>query len=208
MSASAERSSVQLDRPNLMCSGAGAARQLLRRARLPVAAAACAVLARDWRPDCETAQSGSWLPWRTAASQREARLRETFADYNIGCNLGSGAFATVKLAQSKETGEEYALKVIDKGSTTTSAIMEKELAVLRRVGVHRHIVSMLDQRETEDSWSILLELVTGGEVKQVLVFGSVHSPHLHSPLLHSPLLHSLLHHSLLHHSPLLHSGVR
>ena len=83
--------------------------------------------------------------------------------YKVGQTLGQGAFAIVKLVTSKLTGEEFALKLIDKRWTKASA-MEQELAVLRAVGRHKNVVGMVDSFELPAEYGLVLELATGGEV--------------------------------------------
>jgi Ca2+-binding EF-hand superfamily protein/tRNA A-37 threonylcarbamoyl transferase component Bud32 len=77
--------------------------------------------------------------------------------------LGEGAFAKVKLAVKKRTGEAFAVKLVDK-STTLCEVLQQEVEVLQRCGKHRHIVSLVDYFDAHDSWALVMELVTGGEV--------------------------------------------
>jgi len=101
------------------------------------------------------------------AAVQTSRQAESEGDplknYKVGEQLGQGAFAIVKLVTSKLTGEEFALKLIDKRWTKASA-MEQELAVLRAVGRHRNIVGMVDSFEMKNVYGLVLELATGGEV--------------------------------------------
>ena len=101
------------------------------------------------------------------ATLQKSRQAESESDplnpYKVGATLGQGAFAIVKLVTSKLTGEEFALKLVDKRWTKASA-MEQELAVLRAVGRHRNVVGMVDSFEMKDVYGLVLELATGGEV--------------------------------------------
>jgi len=93
------------------------------------------------------------------------RRDDPLADFSVGAVLGEGAYAVVKLVTSNLTGERFALKVIDKAFTLQDA-MEKELAVLRAIGRHRHVVSMVDAFELPalNAYGVVLELASGGEV--------------------------------------------
>ena len=93
------------------------------------------------------------------------RKDDPLADYSVGSQLGEGAYAVVKLVTSKLTGERFALKVIDKAFTLPDA-MEKELSVLRAIGRHRHVVSMVDSFDLPamNAYGVVLELANGGEV--------------------------------------------
>ena len=79
--------------------------------------------------------------------------------------LGKGHFAKVALAIDVVTGVEVAIKVIDKKEMTKNrAIVESELSVLKRMGKHRHIVSLLDFYEDERKFYIVMELCQGGDL--------------------------------------------
>ncbi len=103
----------------------------------------------------------------SAAHNHAQRLTEAGVDplekYKLGDKLGQGAFAVVRLATSKLTGEKFALKLVDKKFTKPAA-MEQELSVLRAVGRHRHLVGLVEDFELPAEYGLVLELATGGEV--------------------------------------------
>ena len=79
--------------------------------------------------------------------------------------LGKGHFAKVALALDTHTGVEVAIKVIDKKEMCRNrGIVESELSVLKRMGRHRHIVSLLDFYEDERKFYIVMELCQGGDL--------------------------------------------
>ena len=101
---------------------------------------------------------------RTMSQKAHAETANDPLDqYKVGPVVGQGAFAVVKHVTSKRTGEEFALKLIDKRWTKASA-MELELSVLKAVGRHRNVVSMIDHFELPSAYGVVLELATGGEV--------------------------------------------
>eukprot|EP01133_Synstelium_polycarpum_P016778 gene16778-19951_t len=87
--------------------------------------------------------------------------------YDLREVIGSGNFATVRMAVHKETGLKYALKVIDKKkmsmtSKRKDALMD-EVNVLTKVK-HTNIISIKEVFETNKTLYLVLELVTGGEL--------------------------------------------
>ena len=85
--------------------------------------------------------------------------------YSIGKTLGEGAFAVVKLGTRTDTGEEFAVKLVQKGRTDAVALAH-EVQVLKVAGRHKHIVSLIDSYDAPPkAWALVFELVTGGEVR-------------------------------------------
>eukprot|EP01101_Sappina_pedata_P002043 TRINITY_DN1229_c0_g1_i2.p1 TRINITY_DN1229_c0_g1~~TRINITY_DN1229_c0_g1_i2.p1 ORF type:complete len:282 (-),score=94.33 TRINITY_DN1229_c0_g1_i2:975-1820(-) len=93
--------------------------------------------------------------------------------YFIRETLGTGAFAAVKLAIKKDTGERFAIKIIDKkkfamnSSSRKNALMD-EVTILMRVN-HRNIIGITEMFDTEKSLYLVLELVTGGELFDTII---------------------------------------
>ena len=83
--------------------------------------------------------------------------------YTMGKVLGEGAFAVVRQATEKATGISRAIKLVDKRRSDADAL-DREMTVMRAAGMHRHIISLIDEFELPSSWAIVLELVQGGEV--------------------------------------------
>uniref|UniRef100_A0A6B2L4C0 non-specific serine/threonine protein kinase n=1 Tax=Arcella intermedia TaxID=1963864 RepID=A0A6B2L4C0_9EUKA len=91
-----------------------------------------------------------------------------FAKYHIKQVLGNGTFAVVKLAINKETGESFAIKIIDKKKFSANCGSKKrsyrdEVDILSDLK-HPNILSIHDVFETDSTLYIVLELVTGGEL--------------------------------------------
>ena len=103
--------------------------------------------------------------WRRKSVEKE----ETIGRYSLdSACLGEGTFAIVKRARDRATGEEVACKLISKRLSKESDVA-REMAMMRKVGVHRHVVSLLDEVELEQSYALFLELVTGGEVFERII---------------------------------------
>ncbi|KAF2074480.1 hypothetical protein CYY_004225 [Polysphondylium violaceum] len=87
--------------------------------------------------------------------------------YDMREVLGTGNFATVRLGVHRETGQKYAIKVIDKKkmsitSKRKDSLMD-EVNVLTKVH-HDNIISIKEVFETQKNLYLVLELVTGGEL--------------------------------------------
>lgn len=82
--------------------------------------------------------------------------------------IGQGAFATVKKAIERKTGDSYAVKIINrrKALNTGGGAMfgvERELEILRKLD-HPNIVKLKSFYEDMDNYYIVMELVPGGDL--------------------------------------------
>ena len=104
---------------------------------------------------------------------------DSLQNYRIGNTLGSGAFATVKLATRRSTGEMFAMKIVEKkkfamiefGGSSKNSESEK---IMREVDIlqqcdHPNITKCYNVFDTPKRLYILLELVKGGELFDRLV---------------------------------------
>jgi len=101
----------------------------------------------------------------TTASPAAEKKTPTVEDkYILKDVLGTGAFSQVRLAESKESKELYAIKVIDKKALKGKEdSLENEIRVLRRLH-HPNIVELLEVHEEKTKVYLVMELVTGGEL--------------------------------------------
>ncbi|XP_050313945.1 calcium/calmodulin-dependent protein kinase type 1-like [Anthonomus grandis grandis] len=85
--------------------------------------------------------------------------------YTLRDVLGTGAFSTVRIAESKtHPGEMVAVKIIDKKALKDKEdSLENEIKVLRRLK-HPNIVQLLETYEDKSRFFLVMELVTGGEL--------------------------------------------
>lgn len=91
------------------------------------------------------------------------------ARYDMGAVLGTGQFASVHLCIQKSTGQQWAMKVIDKKKFAISNASTRPDALLGEVDIlkkldHPGCIGIHEMFETEDTLYIVLELVTGGEL--------------------------------------------
>ncbi|TPX34457.1 hypothetical protein SmJEL517_g02916 [Synchytrium microbalum] len=102
------------------------------------------------------------------ASAVSVRNANTIADaYTFDKELGSGNFASVRLATDNETGDHVAIKVIDKRRFHLKpkfvTNLKDEISIMFGVK-HDNIVSIIDVYEDAEQVYIVLELVPGGEM--------------------------------------------
>lgn len=85
--------------------------------------------------------------------------------YTFEDELGAGTFGIVKLAINKTTGEEVAIKIIDrKGMEEDDEVaLRTEVQILSDVD-HPNVVKMIEVFDEEEFLYIILELMTGGEL--------------------------------------------
>jgi len=84
--------------------------------------------------------------------------------YDLKDVLGTGAFSQVRLAESRDDGQMYAVKIIDKKALKGKEdSLENEIRVLKRLK-HPNIVALLEVFEDKTKVYLVMELVTGGEL--------------------------------------------
>lgn len=97
---------------------------------------------------------------------------EKFSDkYHLGAPLGKGRFAEVYSATERQTGEEYAVKLIKiatSGQKVKERALQLEIALLMSV-THTNIVCLRATYREKDGVYSLLELARGGELFQLIV---------------------------------------
>jgi len=89
--------------------------------------------------------------------------------YKVGKTLGTGNFSVVKRCTNRETGVDYALKVIDKKMVEgKEEMIETEVNILRRVH-HKNVVALVEAFDTPDKLYLVMDLCTGGELFERIV---------------------------------------
>ncbi|RKP10166.1 putative calmodulin-dependent protein kinase type 1 [Thamnocephalis sphaerospora] len=86
--------------------------------------------------------------------------------YKTGRVLGQGTYATVKEAVHIETGERFAVKVLNKKLMAgREHLIRNEITVLKRVSQgHPHILALRDYFETQNNLYLVMDLASGGEL--------------------------------------------
>jgi len=87
------------------------------------------------------------------------------AKYEIGDELGRGAFSIVKRATRKSDGGKFAIKFIGKKFVTKEEMHNlcREIDIMKKL-VHENVMKLHEFYETEDLIAMVLELVQDGEL--------------------------------------------
>jgi len=85
--------------------------------------------------------------------------------YKVGEEIGRGAFSVVKRAVHKKSGDEVAIKFIEKKFADKQDLMllAREIDIMKKVD-HSNVLKLKEVFETDDTISLVMELVTGGEL--------------------------------------------
>lgn len=88
--------------------------------------------------------------------------------YDVGKEIGSGAFSIVREGVHKETGKKVAIKSI-KSRYIKNKLLKREIDIMKKVGNHPNILKLFEVYETKNCLYLILELVTGGELFDQIV---------------------------------------
>ncbi|KAH7437633.1 hypothetical protein KP509_05G081700 [Ceratopteris richardii] len=89
--------------------------------------------------------------------------------YEIGRTLGEGRFAKVKLARHKETGELFAIKIIEKDRLKkVNKMVKREISTMKLIK-HPHVVRLVEVLASKKKVYMILEYVGGGELFDKIV---------------------------------------
>ncbi|XP_037081593.1 MAP/microtubule affinity-regulating kinase 3-like isoform X2 [Pollicipes pollicipes] len=91
--------------------------------------------------------------------------------YQLLKTIGKGNFAKVKLAKHLPTGEEVAIKIIDKTQLNPGSLQKlfREVRIMKMLD-HPNIVKLYQVIETKKTLYLVMEYASGGEVFDYLVF--------------------------------------
>ena len=91
--------------------------------------------------------------------------REVNDFYDLGEELGRGAFAVVYSATEKSSGKKYAVKKILKNKMSHPEVLVREVSVLKETSSkHAGINTLVDLFEDEETLYLVLDFVAGGEL--------------------------------------------
>jgi len=85
--------------------------------------------------------------------------------YKVGEEIGRGAFSVVKRGTHKKSGDEVAVKFIEKKFVDKQDLMllAREIDIMKKVD-HPNVLKLKEVFETDDTIALVMELVTGGEL--------------------------------------------
>ncbi|GIX65341.1 calcium dependent protein kinase CDPK7 [Babesia caballi] len=106
-----------------------------------------------------------WVEALSAAMKQQSLMQL----YTVCEQLGHGKFSVVYRAIHKATGEEYAVKIVDKTKICSQErdLLRSEIAILRLLR-HQHVIYLKDVSDMRDSLYIVMELVRGGELYDLI----------------------------------------
>ncbi len=92
--------------------------------------------------------------------------------YELGATLGRGNYGLVKLAVNRETGEQYAVKIVKKevleDDTKANCDIKREIQIMKALD-HVNIVGLVDVLYSPKRVFMVMELVKGGELFDSIV---------------------------------------
>ncbi|OWZ24812.1 CAMK protein kinase [Phytophthora megakarya] len=83
--------------------------------------------------------------------------RDFHDKYNVGTALGSGKYSVVKRCTKKETGEQFAVKIIDKRQMIEIRFLKRELEIMYALR-HDGVVRLMELFENNDCLFLVMEL--------------------------------------------------
>eukprot|EP01112_Ceratiomyxa_fruticulosa_P009706 TRINITY_DN2543_c0_g1_i1.p1 TRINITY_DN2543_c0_g1~~TRINITY_DN2543_c0_g1_i1.p1 ORF type:complete len:355 (-),score=77.62 TRINITY_DN2543_c0_g1_i1:115-1179(-) len=109
--------------------------------------------------------SGRIAPDEKISSPADASEGRVEDFYTVGDELGRGAFSIVRKGTHKQTGDEVALKYIEKRYVKKKHIeqLRREIDIMKKVS-HENVLALKEIFEDETNLVLVMELVTGGEL--------------------------------------------
>ncbi|KAI4303699.1 hypothetical protein MLD38_039300 [Melastoma candidum] len=101
-----------------------------------------------------------------SSSRGSSSGRTRVGKYELGRTLGEGTFAKVKFARNVETGDNVAIKILDKEEVLKHKMIgqiKREISTMKLIR-HPNVIRMYEVMASKKRIYIVLELVTGGEL--------------------------------------------
>ncbi|XP_047330842.1 CBL-interacting serine/threonine-protein kinase 23-like [Impatiens glandulifera] len=102
----------------------------------------------------------------SSSSSSSHTTRTRVGRYELGRTLGEGTFAKVKFAKNTQTGENVAIKILDKEKVLKHNMIEqikREISTMKLIR-HPNVIRMYEVMASKAKIYIVLEFVTGGEL--------------------------------------------
>ncbi|KAI7868303.1 kinase-like domain-containing protein, partial [Spinellus fusiger] len=110
-------------------------------------------------------------PSNHSLTQHPPKRQSRIGPYLLLRTLGEGEFGKVKLGMHIDTGQEVAVKLINKNTTNNACRankIEREVSVLKSLK-HPHIVQLVHVVESDKYIGIILEYASGGELFEYIL---------------------------------------
>lgn len=101
-------------------------------------------------------------------SVRQVQTSGFHAIYDLGETIGKGAFATVKKAIERTTGNMFATKIIEKNKFSKGSAIAREIEILKQLH-HEFIVSLIGFYEDERYFYLVMDYVGGGDLMEFVM---------------------------------------
>lgn len=88
------------------------------------------------------------------------KTKSFYDDYDLKEEIGIGSYSVCRKCVHKASGQEYAVKIIDKGKRDPS----EEVEILLRYGEHKNIITLRDVFDNKEKVYLVTELMRGGEL--------------------------------------------
>jgi MAP/microtubule affinity-regulating kinase len=110
------------------------------------------------------------IPKSSKSSKSTSMREQQIKQYKLLKTIGKGNFARVMLARHLPTGNEVAIKIIDKTQLNTNSLEKlfREVSIMKILN-HPNIVKLFEVIETEKTLYLVMEYINNGEVFEYLV---------------------------------------
>jgi len=109
------------------------------------------------------------LKKETPGGSKSSVKRKIAEVYTFGEELGRGGFSIVRKGTNKETGAEFAVKIIEKSAGEEELqLLQREIDIMKKLK-HKNIISLEEVYDEPDNIYLVMELVTGGELFDQIV---------------------------------------
>ena len=101
-------------------------------------------------------------------NNKKEEKKDKLSKYEIGEEIGKGAYAKVKLATNKITKEKFAIKIYEKeklNSNSKKSCVYKEIQILKKLN-HKNIAKLIEVITTEKQILIVQELIEGISLRE------------------------------------------
>lgn len=112
-----------------------------------------------------------------SAAKRLEMKRIIERDYYLLKEIGEGGFSSVRLCRSKANGSQYACKTIpknrgaldDEEDNDFEASVHREVDIMQHLSGHPGVVNLHAAYEDSQSFHLIMELVSGGDLFQQMI---------------------------------------
>ncbi|XP_005097740.1 MAP kinase-interacting serine/threonine-protein kinase 1-like [Aplysia californica] len=126
------------------------------------------------RRECDNNNGGTFDSSSSKLKRNHRQVKQTtFASFCeryelTGEKLGSGSFGSVYTSRDRESGTEYAVKIIRKCHDNTRKKVLKEIDICQRYNNCESIINLVEFGEIGDAFFLVFDKIEGGDLSQML----------------------------------------